>query len=199
MTVAKALSGGFVPIGATLARKGIFEQVYSSLDRVFVHASTFAGNALAMTAGLATLSVIDDEDLIANAERRGRELSDGLRSIAARNDLIKDVRGRGLMIGIEFGRPSSLGARGIWTMLNTARRGLFAQLVVVPLYNRHRILTQVAGDHMAVIKLLPPLMIGDEEVETFLTAFDDVMADAMRPNGLAVDFGRTLVKQALGR
>jgi ornithine--oxo-acid transaminase len=199
VTVAKALSGGFVPIGATLARKGIFEQVYSSLDRVFVHASTFAGNALAMTAGLATLSVIDDEDLVANAERRGRELSDGIRSIAARNDLIKDVRGRGLMIGIEFGRPSSLGARGMWTMLNTARRGLFAQLVVVPLYNRHRILTQVAGDHMAVIKLLPPLMIGDEEVETFLTAFDDVMSDATRPNGLAVDFGRTLVKQALGR
>jgi ornithine--oxo-acid transaminase len=199
VTVAKALSGGFVPIGATLARKGIFEQVYSSLDRVFVHASTFAGNVLAMTAGLATLSVIDDEDLIANAERRGHELTEGIRAIAGHNDLIKDVRGRGLMVGIEFGRPSSLAARGMWTMLNTARRGLFAQLVVVPLHNRHRILTQVAGDHMAVIKLLPPLMIGDEEVETFLTAFDDVMSDATRPNGLAVDFGRTLVKQALGR
>lgn len=199
ITVAKALSGGFVPIGATMARAGIFEKVYSSLDRVFVHASTFAGNALAMTAGLATLAVLDDEDLMANAERRGRELTEGLRSIAARNDLIHDVRGRGLMIGIEFGRPSSLAARGLWTMLNTARRGLFAQLVVVPLHNRHHILTQVAGDHMAVIKLLPPLTIGDEEVETFLTAFEDVMADAMRPNGLALDFGRTLVKQALGR
>jgi ornithine--oxo-acid transaminase len=199
ITVAKALSGGFVPIGATMARKGIFEAVYSSLDRVFVHASTFAGNALAMTAGLATLAVLDDEGLMANAERRGQELTDGLRAIAARNDLIHDIRGRGLMIGIEFGRPSALAARGVWTMLNTARRGLFAQLVVVPLHNRHRILTQVAGDHMAVIKLLPPLMIGDTEVETFLTAFDDVMADAMRPNGLAVDFGRTLVKQALGR
>lgn len=199
VTVAKALSGGFVPIGATLARPGIFEKVYSSLDRVFVHASTFAGNALAMTAGLATLAVLDDEGLMANAERRGQELTDGLRAIAGRHDLIKDIRGRGLMIGIEFGRPSSLAARGVWTMLNTARRGLFAQLVVVPLHNRHRILTQVAGDHMAVIKLLPPLTIGDEEVATFLTAFEDVMSDAMRPNGLAVDFGRTLVKQALGR
>jgi ornithine--oxo-acid transaminase len=199
ITVAKALSGGFVPIGATMARAGIFEKVYSSLDRVFVHASTFAGNALAMTAGLATLAVLDDEGLMANAERRGRELTEGLQAIASRNDLIKDIRGRGLMIGIEFGRPSSLAARGVWTMLNSARRGLFAQLVVVPLHNRHRILTQVAGDHMAVIKLLPPLTIGDEEVATFLTAFDDVMSDAMRPNGLAVDFGRTLVKQAMGR
>ncbi|HTW21671.1 MAG TPA: aspartate aminotransferase family protein [Mycobacteriales bacterium] len=199
VTVAKTLSGGFVPVGATMARAGIFEKVYSSLDRVFVHASTFMGNALAMTAGLATLAVLDDEDLIANAEHRGQQLTDGLRAIAADSELIADIRGRGLMIGIEFGRPSSLAARGMWTMLNTARKGLFAQLVVVPLYNRHRVLTQVAGDHMAVIKLLPPLMIGDEEVETFLTAFADVMADAKRPNGLAVDFGRTLVKQALGR
>jgi acetylornithine/succinyldiaminopimelate/putrescine aminotransferase len=200
VTVAKALSGGYVPIGATMARPGIFEKVYSSLDRVFVHASTFAGNALAMAAGLATLAVVDDEHLVENAARRGQELMDGLRAIAERHDLISDVRGRGLMIGIEFGRPtSSLAARGMWRMLDTARRGLFAQLVVVPLHNRHRILTQVAGDHMAVIKLLPPLVIGDEEVATFLTAFDDVMNDAVRPNGLAVDFGRTLVKQALGR
>jgi ornithine--oxo-acid transaminase len=199
VTVAKALSGGFVPVGATMARAGIFEKVYSTLDRCFVHASTFAGNALAMTAGLATLAVIDDEDLIANAERRGQELMSGLRTIAERYDLISDVRGRGLMIGIEFGKPSGLGARGMWTMLNTARKGLFAQLVVVPLHNRHRILTQVAGDHMAVIKLLPPLTIGDDEVATFLDAFEDVMSDAKRPNGLAVSFGKTLVKQAIDR
>jgi acetylornithine/succinyldiaminopimelate/putrescine aminotransferase len=196
VTVAKALSGGFVPVGAMMARPGIFEKVYSSLDRVFVHASTFMGNALAMTAGLATLSVLDDEDLIANADRRGEELRAGLREIAGRHDLIHDIRGRGLMIGIEFGRPSGLKARAVWSALHAARRGLFAQLVVVPLHNRHRILTQVAGDHMAVIKLLPPLVIGDEEVATFLTAFEDVMADAMRPNGLALDFGKTLVTQS---
>jgi acetylornithine/succinyldiaminopimelate/putrescine aminotransferase len=200
VTVAKALSGGYVPIGAMMARRGIFERVYSSLDRVFVHASTFAGNALAMTAGLATLAVVDDEDMIANAARRGAELMAGIRSIAARDDLICDVRGRGLMIGIEFGRPSSsLAAKSMWTVLNAARRGLFAQLVVVPLHNRHRVLTQVAGDHMPVVKLLPPLMIGDTEVDTFLSAFDDVMHDAVRPNALAMDFGKTLAKAALKR
>jgi acetylornithine/succinyldiaminopimelate/putrescine aminotransferase len=199
VTVAKALSGGFVPIGATMARAGIFEKVYSSLDRVFVHASTFAGNALAMAAGLATLSVIDDEDLCANADRRGQQLMDGVRSIAADHDLIYDVRGRGLMIGIEFGRPSALRARAVWTALNTARRGLFAQLVVVPLHNRHRILTQVAGDHMPVVKLLPPLIIGDEEVATFLTGFEDVMVRAKHPDSLALEFARTLVKQSRSR
>jgi acetylornithine/succinyldiaminopimelate/putrescine aminotransferase len=199
VTVAKALSGGFVPVGVTMAREGIFEKVYSSLDRVFVHASTFMGNALAMTAALATLSVIEDEGLVDNAAVRGAELASGLRAIAAEHPMVTDVRGRGLMIGIEFGRPTSLRGRAMWSALNTARKGLFAQLVVVPLFTRHRVLTQVAGDHMAVIKLLPPLGIESADVQEFLTAFAEVMADAERPNGLAWDFGRTLVKQAMSR
>jgi acetylornithine/succinyldiaminopimelate/putrescine aminotransferase len=197
ITIAKALSGGFAPVAAMLARRGIFEKVYSSVDKVLVHSTTFTGNALAMTAGLATLAVLDDEDLIANAERRGQQLMDGIRAIAADNDLIVDVRGRGLMIGIEFGKPSSLAGRSAWRMLDAARHGLFAQLVVVPLHNRHRVLTQVAGDNIPVMKLLPPLVIGDVEVDTFLNGFADVMADARKPNGLALDFGKTLVKQAL--
>jgi ornithine--oxo-acid transaminase len=69
--------------------------------------------------------------------------------------------------------------------------------VVVPLYTRHHILTQVAGDHMDVIKLLPPLMIGDAEVAVFLEAFAAVMDDAHRGTGLMWNFGRTLVRQAL--
>jgi ornithine--oxo-acid transaminase len=199
ITVAKALSGGFVPVGATLVRRGIFEKVYSSLDRVFVHASTFAGNALAMAAGLATLGVIDDEHLVANAELRGAELVAGLQAIAAGQPTIADVRGRGLMIGIEFGRPPSVRGKAMWTMLNTARRGLFAQMVVVPLFAEHRILTQVAADHMAVLKLLPPLTITSDDVKEFLDAFADVMTDADKPSGLAWTFGRTLAKQAFDR
>jgi ornithine--oxo-acid transaminase len=197
VTVAKALSGGFVPVGAMMARAGIFEKVYSSLDRVFVHASTFMGNALAMTAALATLSVLEDEALLDNARLRGEELTAGLRALAEEHTMIADVRGPGLMIGIEFGKPSTRRGKAIWSTLNTARKGLFAQLVVVPLFTRHRVLTQVAGDHMPVVKLLPPLMIGSAEVQEFLEAFEDVMQDAERPNGLAWDFGRTLAKQAI--
>ncbi|MHB2024620.1 MAG: aspartate aminotransferase family protein [Mycobacteriales bacterium] len=197
VTVAKALSGGFVPVGATLARPGIFERVYSSLDRVFVHASTFAGNALAMTAGLATLAVIAEEGLIANARARGASLMSGLSEIAREQPMITQVRGRGLMIGIEFGAPRGVRGRLLFNALNLARRGLFAQLVVVPLFSRHRILTQVAADRMAVIKILPPLTVSEEEVQEFLTAFAEVMRDAARPNGLSLEFGRTLLTQAL--
>jgi acetylornithine/succinyldiaminopimelate/putrescine aminotransferase len=199
VTVAKALSGGFVPVAGTLAKRWIFERVYSSLDRVFVHASTFAGNALAMAAGLATMAIIEDEDLVGNAERTGALLQSELQAMLDHYELLADVRGQGLMIGIEFGPPRSLKLRSSWSMLQAARRGLFAQMVVGPLFQRHRVLTQVAGDHMDVIKLLPPLVIGESEVQLFLDAFTDVMDDAHRGGGLMWDFGRTLIKQALTR
>jgi ornithine--oxo-acid transaminase len=199
VTVAKALSGGFVPIGATLAKGWIFEKVYSSMDRVLVHDSTFGSNALAMAAGLAALQVVEDEKLAANAERIGALLQQQLAERVERYELLTEVRGRGLMIGFEFGKPSSLKLKAGWSTLQAARRGLFAQMVVVPLFQRHRILTQVAGDHMDVIKLLPPLNITEVEVQRFLEAFDDVMRDAHRGSGLMWDFGRTLVKQALQR
>ncbi|GGK26632.1 aspartate aminotransferase family protein [Streptomyces camponoticapitis] len=195
--VAKALSGGYVPVGATLGKDWIFKKVYSSMDRVLVHSASFGSNAQAMAAGLAVLSVIEDERLVANARTTGDLLRSRLAALVDRYELLSDVRGRGLMIGIEFGRPTSIGLRSRWTMLQTARKGLFAQMVVVPLLRKHRILTQVSGDHLEVIKLIPPLTIGEREVDRFVTAFTAVMDDAHTGGGLMWDFGRTLVKQAI--
>jgi len=199
VTVAKALSGGFVPVGAMLAKSWIFEKVYSSMDRVMVHSTTFKGGVLAMTAGLASLAVLDDEGLTENAARTGEALKTSLTALAQRYDVLADVRGRGLMIGLEFDKPSSLRARTSWNMLQKARVGLFAQMIVVALFQRHRILTQVSGDHMEVIKLIPPLMIGDTEVKLFTEAFGEVLEDASKGSGLIWEFGRTLVKQAARR
>ena len=195
--VAKALSGGYVPVGATLGRDWIFKKVYSSMDRVLVHSASFGSNAQAMAAGLATLTVMDDENVVANARRTGDLLRTRLAALTDRYELLKEVRGRGLMIGIEFGRPTSLGLRGKWTMLQAARKGLFAQMVVVPLLQRHRILTQVSGDHLEVIKLIPPLVVDEADVDRFVTAFTEVMDDAHNGGGLMWEFGRTLVKQAV--
>jgi acetylornithine/succinyldiaminopimelate/putrescine aminotransferase len=199
VTVAKALSGGFVPVGATLAKDWIFQKVYSSMDRVLVHDSTYGSNAAAMAAGLASLSVIEDEQLVSNADRAGQLLTEALTEMAQQYEMLGGVRGRGLMIGLEFTKPRSLKLRTGWNMLAAARHGLFAQMVVVSLFQRHHILTQVAADHMEVIKLLPPLTIGDTEVKLFLDAFADVMDEAHRGSGLMWDFGRTLVKQAVSR
>ena len=199
VTVAKALSGGFVPVGATMAKNWIFEKVYSSMDRVLVHDSTFGSNALAMAAGLASLAVIEDEQLVTNAEQTGKLLRDVLQDMVEEYELLLEVRGQGLIVGLEFGKPRSLKLRTGWNMLQKARRGLFAQMVVVALFQKHRVLTQVSGDFMDVIKLIPPLNISEQEVYLFRDAFTDVMQEAHKGSGLMWDFGRTLVKQAVTR
>jgi ornithine--oxo-acid transaminase len=195
--VAKALSGGYVPVGATLGRDWIFQKVYASMDRVLVHSASFGSNAQAMAAGLAVLWVLESEHLVERARTVGELLRSRLAALVDRYELLSEVRGRGLMIGIEFGRPRSLKLRGGWTMLQAARRGLFAQMVVAPLLQRHRILTQVSGDRLEVIKLIPPLVVDEADVDRFVTAFTAVMDDAHRGGGLMWDFGRTLVKQAV--
>ena len=103
--VSKSLSGGYVPIAAVLMRKAIYDKVFSSLDRSVVHSSTFGKSNFAMTAGLATLSVLDDEDLMANATRMGDLLGERLSALAGKYEFIHDVRWRGLMLAIEFGQP----------------------------------------------------------------------------------------------
>jgi acetylornithine/succinyldiaminopimelate/putrescine aminotransferase len=191
--VAKTLSGGYVPVSATLSKDWIYRKVYSSMDRVLVHSASFGSNAQAMAAGLATLAVMEDEKIVENARATGDLLRGRLAELVDKYELIHEVRGRGLMLGIEFGRPKSLKLRGGWAMLQAARKGLFAQMVVVPLLQRHRILTQVSGDHLEVIKLIPPLIIGEKEVDRFVDALMDVMDDAHKGSGLMWDFGRTLI------
>jgi 4-aminobutyrate aminotransferase-like enzyme len=150
-----------------------------------------------MTAGLATLSVVEDERLVENSRAMGELLRDRLAALTGKYEMLKEVRGRGLMVAVEFGRPKSLGLRSRWTMLQTARKGLFAQMVVVPLLQRHHILTQVSGDHVEIIKLIPPLVVDEADVDRFVTAFTAVMDDAHGGGGLVWDFGKTLIKQAV--
>ncbi|MCH6163612.1 aspartate aminotransferase family protein [Streptomyces marispadix] len=194
--VAKALSGGYAPVGATLGKEWIFRKVYSSMDRVQIHSASFGANAQAMAAGLATLAVLENEDLTARARRTGEVLHSRLSALVGQYEMLHEVRGRGLMIGIEFGRPKSLKLRGRWAMLQAARKGLFAQMVVVPLLQRHRILTQVSGDELEVIKLTPPLVIDESDADRFVRAFKEIMDEAHEGGGLVWEFGRNLIKQA---
>jgi ornithine--oxo-acid transaminase len=199
ITISKALSGGFVPIGAMLTTEPVFSSVHDSMEDALKHSSTFGRNQLAMVAALATLAAFDDEDILARAERTGADLQAKLRGLAERHDLIRDVRGLGLMIGIEFGEPSSRSAARRFRTLERLRTGMFSQMVVVPLFHRHRIITQVAADNVNIVKLLPPLISGPEEVDYFVQALDDVLADAERGAGLTYEVGRTMALGALRR
>ncbi|MBV9997826.1 MAG: aspartate aminotransferase family protein [Verrucomicrobia bacterium] len=196
VTVAKSLSGGYVPCGAIITRRAIFQKVFNRLDRCVVHSSTFGRNNLAMACGLASLSVLEDEDLVQNAARQGSALLERLNALKEKYSFIKDVRGKGLMIAIEFHEPPELGMKMAWRFLHKIDKSLFPQLVIVPLLSKHRVLTQVAGHNMDVIKILPPLMIGEKEVDYFLRAFDDTLGGCRRFPGPMLELALNTARKA---
>jgi ornithine--oxo-acid transaminase len=184
--VAKALSGGFVPIGAVLVSRAAFERVFDGMEHAVRHGSTFGGNDLAAAAALATLRVLDREGLIARAERLGALLLELTRPLVERHEVVREVRGLGLMWAIEFGPPSGRGRRSLWDAVERRQAGLFSQLITVPLFHDHRILCQVAGHRMNTIKALPALTIEEEEVRRFAAALDQTIAAAEHyPSALA--------------
>ena len=193
--LAKALSGGFVPVGAVAMRKGIFDKVFDRMDRAVVHGSTFSKNDMAMAAGLATLAVLDEEKLIERAAEMGERLIDGLRTRLGGYEFVKNVRGKGMMIAIEFGPPKSLKLKAAYALMEQANKGLFCQLILVPLFQKHHILAQVAGPNMPVIKLLPPLVIDEDDRAWIETAFEDAVRES-HSLGAVWDLGRTLAGQA---
>jgi ornithine--oxo-acid transaminase len=195
----KALSGGYVPVACVLARDDVFRSVYSSMDRALVHSTTFKQNQLAMVAGLATLSVIDDEGLVEHARKMGDVWMARFAPLLERYELLTDVRGKGQMVGLEFGEPQSRRLRRWWRLTERIRPAYFAQTIVLPLFRRHRILTQVAADGVNIIKLLPPLGVGEEEIDLVVAAFDDVLADAHRPGGNLFETTAALAKGSVRR
>jgi ornithine--oxo-acid transaminase len=195
--LAKALSGGFVPIGAVLGKRWVFEKMFNRMDRAVVHGSTFAKNNLAMAAGLATLAVLEEEALVENARLRGASLLARLQALVSKYELLAEVRGRGLMLALEFGPPRGAALRAAWALLEKATKGLFCQMVIIPLLSRHRILSQVAGHEMYVIKLLPPLCLSEADEDWIVSAFDDVIAECHRVPGAIWDLATTLAGHAL--
>jgi ornithine--oxo-acid transaminase len=195
--LSKALSGGHVPVGAVLTRKSIFEKIFNRMDRAVVHGSTFGKNDLAMAAGIATLEVLKAEKLVEAAAKRGAELRLALTNLVPSYEMLKEVRGKGLMIGVEFGPPQSLRLKASWAMLETANKGLFCQLITVPLFKDHKILTQVAGHASHTVKLLPPLTITEQDCNWIASSFDQVIADSHKVPGAIWSLGKTLVDNAV--
>jgi acetylornithine/succinyldiaminopimelate/putrescine aminotransferase len=175
----------------------VSDAVFSSMDRAVVHSSTFSQNQLAMVAGLATLAAFDDEDILDRVQRTGKAFTKALQPLVDRYEFLHEVRGMGLMIGLVFGEPATPALRRRFRLVEALRSALFSQMIVVPLFHRHRILTQVAADNMNVVKLLPPLIACDDEVELFTDALDDVLQSAEKGSSLIYEFGKTMAKGSL--
>jgi ornithine--oxo-acid transaminase len=179
LLVSKSLSGGYVPVGATLFRAEVFDRVFDSMEHSLSHGSTFAPNDLAMAAGLATLHELDEQGLVERSARLGALLLERTLPLVERFDVVRDVRGLGLMWAIEFGQPEGSG-RMSWRLLERVQPALFSQLVVVPLFTDHRILSQVAGHGLNVIKGLPALVLSEDDVDEFGGALETAIGRAQR-------------------
>ena len=199
VTLAKSLGGGFIPVSATIMRRSIHDRIFNRLDRCEVHSTTFGENELAMAAGLATLHVMDEERLVERAAARGDRLLAGLDELRSRHEMIADVRGKGLIVAVEFRPPRALALKAAWAAAEAAQKGLFAQFVVMSLMRDHHMLTQVGGPDVNIIKLLPPLIIGEEEVDAIVAAFDAVMTEAASVRGSVWRQSGRLIKQALSQ
>jgi ornithine--oxo-acid transaminase len=194
--VAKALSGGLVPIGAVLVSRAAFDSVFDGMERAVRHGSTFGGNDLAAAAALATLRVLDTEGLVARAERMGRLLLELTLPLVERYEVVREVRGLGLMWAIEFGPPAGRARRSLWDAVERRQAGLFSQLITVPLFHEHKILCQVAGHRMNTIKALPALVIEEDEVRRFAAALEETIAAAEHYPSALARFGARMLPRA---
>jgi ornithine--oxo-acid transaminase len=152
---------------------------------------------MAMAAGLATLQVIEDEKLVANSAKIGKNIISSINEMASKYEFLKEARGKGLMIAVEFQSPKSFSLKAAWAMLEAANKGLFCQMVTIPLFKEHRVLTQVAGHGMNVVKLLPPLNLTQKDRDWIVDSFDKTIADTHQIPGSIWDLGKNLASHAI--
>jgi ornithine--oxo-acid transaminase len=181
VVLAKALSGGLVPVSAVLMSDEIHSSVFSSFKRSIVHASTFSENSLSMRAGLATLDVLERERLGDRANIIGIELKHRLSEALSGYEMVKEVRGEGLLLGVEFAAPSRLALRAPFEAFARIHPAMFGQILVMRLFRNHNILTQICGNDFMVLKVAPPLMVHSPQVAEFVSAVRDVVDAAHRP------------------
>ena len=175
VVLAKALSGGLVPVSATLMTDAVYESVYSSLRRAIVHTSTFSENSLSMRAGLATLDVLEKQSLGPRASALGDMLRTRLREALASFEMVKDVRGLGMLSGIEFQSPSKLALKIAFGSFGAVHPAMFGQIVVMHMFREKGILTQICGNNFMVLKVAPPLVVTEDEVDEFVASVRDVV------------------------
>jgi ornithine--oxo-acid transaminase len=175
VVLAKALSGGLIPVSATLMSDAVYDSVYSSMKRAIVHASTFSENSLSMRAGIATLDVLEREQLGSRATRVGGELRRRLQADLSSYEMVKEIRGMGLLLGIEFKPPRRLSRRLSFEAFSKVHPAMFGQILVMRLFRDHGILTQICGNDFMVLKVAPPLVVTEEQIAQFVVAIRSVV------------------------
>ena len=175
VVLAKAMSGGLIPVSAVLMTEPIYDSVYGSLRRSISHTSTFSENGLAMRAALATLDVLLSEDLGRRSIEMGEVLRQRLSDALSGYEMVKEVRGKGLLLGIEFQKPKSLRLRIPFEAFLHIHPAMFGQILVMRLFRDGGFLTQICGNNFMVLKAAPPLVVTEEQLDQFVAGVASVV------------------------
>ncbi len=191
MTISKSLSGSIMPIGAVISTENVWNKAYGSLEKCLLHTSTFGGNAYACAAALAAIGAIVDMDLPAQAEEKGRYLMGKLKQLQEKYALIKEVRGKGLMIGIEFEQPTGW----IGKIAGGLSYEYMAAMVAGVLNSDYRIITAYTLNNPTVIRVQPPLIVSEAQMDYFVASLDKTLSRNSGLLGITMNTIRTFLKR----
>ena len=189
MTLAKSLGGGVMPLGAYITSDEVWKKGYGSRDKCLLHTSTFGGNNFACAVGLKTIEILIRDKLDENARTMGERLKKRLEKVVDENKLIKEVRGRGLMIGAEFYEPQI--ARNISSEY-------LASMVCAILFQDYGVITAYTLSNPNVIRFEPPLIVNEREIDYVAESVEAICREQKNLLGVTFDLGKRLVKQRLG-
>jgi len=196
MCLAKSLGGGIVPIGAYLTTDEVYMKAYGGMQKCLLHTSTFGGNTSACAAAIAAIEVLYKERLAEQASEKGKYLVDRLVELKRKHEVIREIRGKGLMIGIEFNNKTS-------RLINAITKGAaenvtkeyFASLVAGKLLNEHNILTAYTLNNPNVIRIEPPLAISYEHMNKLINALDEIFIKNKGFMGIALGSVKNIVNR----
>ena len=199
LCLAKSLGGGVMPIGATVTTPEVWDKAYGSMEKALLHTSTFGGNTRAVAAGIAALNAIVEQDLPRQAEEKGRYFIERLKELQEKHNLITDVRGRGLLIGLEFAKPKGLVDRLTRGAVSKFSEEYLGAMVAGELLNRYHIITAYTLNNPNVIRLEPPLIVTREQIDQVLEALDQIFTRNRSHIQMALASTKTVVSSLLGK
>lgn len=189
--LAKSLGGGCISIGATVTTDEVWQKTFGGINKCLRHTSTFGGNTIACAAGIAALKAIVEGGLSERAEVVGNFLLREFRDLAEKYDFIKEVRGAGLLIGIEFNVPKGWIGKQAYEFVGS--------MVAGALLNEYRVITAYTLNNPATVRIEPPLVISDQDAERCVEAVRKVLEKNSSSIRLALTSAGTMVRGLFSR
>ncbi|MBS3810380.1 MAG: aspartate aminotransferase family protein [Halanaerobiales bacterium] len=195
MCLAKSLGGGIEPVGAYISKPEIWNKAYGSMESALLHTSTFGGNTRASAAVIASINYILENNLSKQAAKKGEYFLEKLKTFEERYNLVKEVRGKGLMLGIEFNQPNS----GLLDKISGGLVSKFSSeymgaMVAGSLNNNYRIITAYTLNNPNVIRLEPPLTVSYKQIDYVVDSLKDIFEDNSNLFNLTMNSAQTAIK-----